>query len=670
MRRLGVEWREFMNETRPRTGPLPGSRIYRDVTLDRFQEQAIDAIDKNHSVLVCAPTGAGKTLIAEYALEKCIREGRRLVYTAPIKALNNQKYRDFSSAYPGKIGIQTGDVTQNPDAPILLMTTEIFRNKIFESPRELEGVDLAVLDEIHYLDDIERGTVWEECILFAPSNIRLICLSATVPNFLKIGEWLRRVRPETPLEIIWENTRPVPLEHRVVVPRFGVRTLAELEEMERRNQAPKVPRRFDDAEMRSLLRHLREAERLPAIVFCFHRRGCERWARATSEGFLSQSEREAILSAYDRLCDQFDISEAESAAEIRELLPLGICYHHAGLLPTLKEVIERLFATGMLKVLFATETFALGVNMPARSVVFSSLFKFDGRRVQLLRRREHHQMAGRAGRRGMDTVGYVYSVADWPAVTAEDLRNLLFGELEAIRSQFNLSYSTLLILYEHLRERIFRAMERSLSRHLEGGRDFRRRMARLESKLRVLRNLGYLRNGEPTEKGRFAARISAYELPVTELYFSGWLGTLSEEELCQVFVAATYEARRGCRYRMLEDPRFRRLRRDCERLLRPVLREEEQADLAGETRAFDFRLSGAVHAWVRGVEFEDLERFTSVDPGDLVRTFRMAIQVIRNLSQVAKDSSLRGRLLRCLRRMNRGEVDAERQLRLGSAWIP
>ena len=174
--------------------------LYKGFSLDRFQVDAIQAIHRGESLLVAAPTGAGKTIVAEYAVEKCMEEGKRAVYTAPIKALSNQKFRDFTARYGERIGIKTGDVTINPDADVVLMTTEIFRNTIFESPHMLDDIHYAIFDEIHYLDDIERGTVWEESIIFAPEHIRFICLSATIPNLGQIAKWIRSVRPQVHLE--------------------------------------------------------------------------------------------------------------------------------------------------------------------------------------------------------------------------------------------------------------------------------------------------------------------------------------------------------------------------------------------------------------------------------------------------------------------------------------
>ncbi len=648
--------------------PPKAPRIYKNVHLDPFQEQAIDAIDKRHSVLICAPTGAGKTLVAEYAIEKCIRDGKRLIYTAPIKALNNQKFRDFSAAYPGKIGIKTGDVSLNTSAPILLMTTEIFRNMIFDDPSVLAQVDYVVLDEIHYLDDIERGTVWEECIIFAPEHIRLVCLSATIPNFMRLADWIRRVRRGSPLEVILEMTRPVPLEHYLFVPHYGVKKLEELEQMEKRPD--ELPRkvRMEENWVPRLIHHMREASRLPCIFFCFNRRACEELAHDVTEELLTPEQKSLILEIYDRLTQQFMIEGNDRVAEMRSLLAKGVCYHHAGLLPTLKEVIERIFSTGLLKILFATETFAVGINMPARSVVFSNIYKFDGKRLAIMKVREHRQMSGRAGRRGIDSVGYAYSVCEWPAVPSAPLRNLLYGQIEPIHSQFNLSYSTILTLWEHLRGRIFQAAEQSLSNFLAQDRrrrEFGHKVEQLRSKLQVLRQLGYITRDDLSDKGRLAMKVYGYELQISELYFSGLLDEVSEDELGMIMCAVCYESKKGYRYRTPDDGRFKWLRRAASKVIDRIIFHEQSMDLEIETRPLDFRLSGTILAWMRGSDFSKLEKFTSADHGDIVRFYRMTIQILRNTLGIVKDPSLRKKLKRAIEKINRDEIDAERQLRLG-----
>ncbi|HZL71974.1 MAG TPA: DEAD/DEAH box helicase, partial [Planctomycetota bacterium] len=486
---------------------------YRGFPLDPFQEAAIGHIDRGASVLVAAPTGAGKTLIADYAVAKCLSEGARAIYTAPIKALSNQKFRDFTGLYGDRVGIKTGDVTLNPDAPVILMTTEIFRNTIFESPESFRDVRYTIFDEIHYLDDIERGTVWEESIIFAPAHIRFLCLSATVPNVNVLADWIRQVRPGAPLEVVFEPKRPVPLRHLIYVPGLGVKRLEQLEKLE---NGPDFAAWFrktggdvnPNAWRARLIDHLAEEDRLPALWFAFNRRECEQFARLVRRPLLNDAERREILALYDDLLARFAIERDDPTCEtLRSLLARGAAWHHAGLLPTLKEVVERLFTSGLVRLLFATETFAVGVNMPARTVVFNTLHKFDGVRVAYLRTCEHHQMAGRAGRRGIDTEGTVYSVAEWPRMRANQIQRVLHGEIEPIRSQFNLSYATLLTLYEHLGDKILTAAEKSFSNfHPEGSnpakRSFEHKRGQMKRKLQVLRRLGYLRDRNLTPKGK------------------------------------------------------------------------------------------------------------------------------------------------------------------------
>lgn len=649
------------------TGEAPGT--YRGIRFDEFQRRAVEGLEAGRSVIVCAPTGAGKTLIAEYAIEKAVRERRRLIYTAPIKAINNQKFRDFSAAYPGAVGIKTGDVSIHVDAPILLMTTEIFRNMIFEDPGRLADVDYAVLDEIHFLDDIERGTVWEECIIFAPPNIKILALSATIPNAQRIADWVRHVRPETDLQVIYEMHRPVPLEHRLWIPGVGVRKLEDLRRAERCRDGLSLRARPDEHWVPKMVRHLRQTDRLPCIFFAFSRRECEKLAEQIRLPLLSREERRRILQEYDRLCRQFQVEGHGSASRLRELLSFGVCFHHAGLLPTLKEIVERIFSSGLLKVLFATETFALGVNMPARSVVFSDLFKFDGRRTSLLKVREYHQMAGRAGRRGIDRVGHVYSFVSWPDVSAETVGRLIGGQVEPIRSQFNLSYATLLSLYDRLQEKVVEAARRSLSNFLEdrGKVGLGERIRRLRAKLRVLRELGYLRNKRLTAKGRFASKIYGYEVPLTELVYAGVLERVSAIELCAILCGIAFEGKKGVFYFSPRDRRYRRLERICFRIVERVVAAEGRAGVEQETKLPDFRLSATVIEWAKGAGFDALGRTTNADAGDVIRAFRLTIQILRNLAAAVDDPSLARRLREAMHRMNRDEVDAERQLRLGAA---
>ena len=648
---------------------------YAGFTLDPFQEQAIAAIDSGHSVIVAAPTGAGKTLIAEYAIDQAMQRGRQIVYTAPIKALSNQKFRDFSAKYPNQIGILTGDVSINYSAPCLIMTTEIFRNTLLEDPDRLAGVDFAIFDEFHFINDIERGTVWEESVIFAPENIRFVCLSATMPNIGELAGWMREVR-DSPVEVVVEESRPVPLTHALWADGYGLRSLAELEkllyDLHRGQHLPRKPGLGSEA----LLAHIEAAGRLPVLYFCFNRRLCEARAEANARrSLLSPDEAQRVAAMFDQLCERFDVAHEASAIFMGELVRRGVAFHHAGILPTLKEVVERLFTSGLIKMLFTTETFALGVNMPAQTVVLDALEKFHGTHFGYLRAREYQQMSGRAGRRGMDTRGYVYARVDTDEVTPDGVKRVVAGTPERIESQFNLSYSTILSLHSRLGERLFDACDRSFAAYQKRARSPSRGKKQkvpfslrqqVERRLEVLRSLGYLDKRGVTAKGRFALHIPGYELPTTELSFAGVLDDLNAHGLNVVVSAMVHEARRaergGAKF-----PRhlLSHVRRRAIRAIRAIHVLERRLEVADPVRPLDLSLGLAVNAWSRGADFADLVSYTPAAEGDIIRTLRMTIQVLRQLRKATDDEDLRQRLHAAERAINRGAVDAERQLRAG-----
>ena len=647
---------------------------YKGITLDPFQEQAVRVINDQESLIVAAPTGAGKTLVAEYAIEKCMAEGARVLYTAPIKALSNQKFRDFSQIYGDRVGIKTGDVTLNPDAQVILMTTEIFRNTIFESPEAFHDVRYVIFDEIHYLDDIERGTVWEESIIFAPEHIRILCLSATVPNLEPLANWIRAIRPNPPLHVIIEEKRPVPLQHQLFVPGLGLKSLGDLKKYELgdiRQYYQRIDPNANPNRWRSwMIDHLAESKRLPVLWFAFNRRECEQFASMVSRSLLSGDERSRILGLFDELLQKFDLQTDTTTDHLRRLLEKGVSYHHAGLLPTLKEVVERLFTTGLIKLLFATETFAVGVNMPARTVVFNSIFKFDGKRLGPIKTREHHQMSGRAGRRGIDEVGYVYSVVEWPHMRAADVERVIHGEIEPIRSQFNLSYATLLTLWERLGNKIYTAAEKSFANfdpRRRGDKLFQSKVTQIRKRLALLKSMNYIRDGKLTPKGHFARQIQGYELQVCELLFRGFLKQLSEEELAVLFHAIVYEAKKADWARKYEHGRFKWIKKSAFNIVDDIGRAEERVELEDRTKGLEFKLAGAVNAWAKGCRWGELEAHTGASDGDMVRFFRLALQLLKNtMYALPKDDPLRDKLRSAAHRINRDVVDAERQLRLGT----
>ena len=442
---------------------------YKGLRLDPFQEQAFHAVDNGESLIIAAPTGCGKTLAAEYAAEVSLRLGKRVVYTAPIKALSNQKFCDFKARFgENAVGIQTGDVTVNPQATLLIMTTEIFRNLILEGSGRLDNVHYAVFDEIHYLDDPERGTVWEESLILAPPHVRFMCLSATVPNIRELADWMSAVRG-TQFRVIVEEKRPVPLRHYLFSPYSGVTTIKGIRGRFRKNLSERKRFLARRPPCRRIVRHALDQGHFPILYFCFKRRACERNAEMHDHlTLLSDTECERSHAIVHDLAAAFHIEDYEPLDRMKRLWRAGVAYHHAGILPAAKEIVERLFTAGLIKILFCTETFALGVNMPASSVVFDELEKFDGVDFSYLSTRQYNQMAGRAGRRGMDEVGHVYSQVIPEATDPRQVERIFYGRNERIESRFSASYSTILTLYSQHGEKAFDIFRKSLRNFHQG----------------------------------------------------------------------------------------------------------------------------------------------------------------------------------------------------------
>jgi ATP-dependent RNA helicase HelY len=412
--------------------------------LDGFQLEAIEALHAGESVLVAAPTGSGKTVVAEYALEEALEGGGKCFYTTPLKALSNQKFGDFVARYgAAKVGLLTGDNTINGDAPIVVMTTEVLRNMLYEQSTTVEGLRFVVLDEVHYLQDPYRGAVWEEVLIHLPLSVAVVCLSATISNAEEFGEWIGTLRG--PTRVVIEERRPVPLEHHYLIghelhpmhvehegqpiPNPYIVSLDRQEVRYRtyyrrgsgtaqHHRIPRpreghrrvyVPRREEVVEV------LAEQGMLPAISFVFSRAGCDRsveWLMAAGIR-LTTPEEAARIRDYAEMrvawMDEGDL-RALGFPSFVEALAAGIAAHHAGLLPVFKETVEELFEAGLAKIVFATETLSLGINMPAKSVVIDDLWKFQGERHELLTPGEYTQLTGRAGRRGIDALGHAIVV--------------------------------------------------------------------------------------------------------------------------------------------------------------------------------------------------------------------------------------------------------------------
>ena len=634
--------------------------------LDPFQEQAIRLIEQGNSVIVAAPTGAGKTLIAEYVVDRALARGEQAIYTAPIKALSNQKYRDLCEAYPGDVGILTGDVAVDVDAPILIMTTEIFRNAIFDRPQGLAKVAHVVLDEIHYLDDIERGTVWEESIIFAPRPVRFVCLSATIPNLEELGAWVDSVRPE-PVATVEETRRPVPLHHYFYV---DGRVLSDLRHWRPvRGRRKRVPRPKGAKGKRvypeeKLIAHIGRRAEVPCLYFAFSRGRCEELAaRYRKLKLLDGQKTPHVLALYDALTARYGIGYSARAQTMRALVKRGVAYHHAGMLPSMKEVIERLFSAGFLKLIFTTETFALGINMPAHTVVLDELNRYDGVGFHDMLTRDYYQMAGRAGRRGKDELGLVYAKLDPRFITPKRVKSVVFGEPEPVRSQLNCSYATLLNLYRLLGEKVYEVYDRSFHSFRSSPREKAHAQQQIRQKLRLLEDRGYVQRGRLTKRGQFASRLYGHELQVAELVFQGLLQELNESTLSVWAVAAAYDPPERVRPSAADQKAAGLLAKRTQRVIHAIQRDERRLRIDEGTRSPHFGLAAATRAWFAGCDLDELRAHTSLDEGEVVRHFRRGVQLLRETAAALPGPRvLRQKLSRAVTSMNRDVVDAERQL--------
>jgi antiviral helicase SKI2 len=539
----GREWAHMVDVNRDITNfrdLVPDMAREWPFELDTFQKEAVYHLENGDSVFVAAHTSAGKTVVAEYAIALAAKHMTKAIYTSPIKALSNQKFRDFRQEFDD-VGILTGDVQIRPEASCLIMTTEILRSMLYRGADLIRDVEYVIFDEVHYVNDLERGVVWEEVIIMLPEHVTLILLSATVPNTYEFASWVGRTKKKD-IYVISTPKRPVPLEHYlwankamykivsaekrfleqgwkeandVLSGRDKVKAAAAAPveappnhrgasasrgravatrgngtrggpqrggpQQRGRGQPPgrgNIARtgrgggRTTAAQDRNiwvhLVQHLRKEELLPACIFVFSKKRCEENADALSNlDFCTATEKSAIHMIIERSIARLKPEDRilPQIRRLRELLSRGIAVHHGGMLPIVKEVVEILFAKTLVKVLFATETFAMGLNLPTRTVVFSGFRKHDGRAFRDLLPGEYTQMAGRAGRRGLDPIGTVIIVApgveEAPPVAA--LRQMILGDPTKLRSQFRLTYNMILNLLRVEALKIEEMIKRSFS---------------------------------------------------------------------------------------------------------------------------------------------------------------------------------------------------------------
>ncbi len=473
--------------------------------LDDFQLAALDVVDDGESIIVAAPTGSGKTVVAEYAIAAALADGRRAFYTTPIKALSNQKFNDLVQVHGrDQVGLLTGDNSINAEAPVVVMTTEVLRNMMYGRSPALNQLATVVLDEVHFIQDTYRGPVWEEVIIHLPHHIQLVCLSATVSNVAEVAEWMSTVRGTT--RHIVEQRRPVELENHIMVAEKDRNddyflpilvsgrpnpTMSRLEERvqvsrgrgggrTRLRHSLQTPRRID------VIETLRHEELLPVIYFIFSRQACEEAAQsclASGIRLTTPLERSRIAAILDEHTDGLDSDDLEvlGYARFREIMEAGIASHHAGLIPPFKEAVEQCFVQGLIKVVFATETLAVGINMPARSVVIEKLTKFTGDHHEFLTPGQFTQLTGRAGRRGLDDRGHALIL--WsPFVSFDQIVSLVTSRSYRLTSSFRPTYN--------MAANLIRSYTRQQARHLlnlslaqfQSDRDVVRLEARLEQR--------------------------------------------------------------------------------------------------------------------------------------------------------------------------------------------
>src|SRR3989338_777298 len=627
---------------------------YKGLTLDKFQEDAIAAIEENKSVVVSAPTGSGKTLIADYIIDRDVKKGLQVVYTAPIKALSNQKYKEFSRDYGEKnVGLLTGDVVRNSSAPILIMTTEIYRNMVLADDPAIREVTYVIFDEIHFINDIERGYVWEESIIFSPPHIRMLCLSATIPNAHEFAKWIRTIKGHD-VAVVQHTTRPVPLHLGFYDAELGMTTLEQIRDLagipdyhHQMSRHRNRPQRFRQASHLDIVRQLEG--KTPCIFFSFSRMGCQQKAKELAGRKWFQPNPVIMAFMHEKLkCAPKGINELESARLLRNTLPYGIGFHHAGLLPIMKEIVEELFGQGLLKVLYTTETFAVGINMPAKTVCIESLRKFDGITFRPMNSKEYFQMAGRAGRRGIDTEGFVFVMVDRREFDYRKIKAITTADTEPIKSQFRLSINTVLNLVKrHDRKEIEEILGKNFDAFQKHGEEAARKLTEnhyhFEQSKRKLEKLGYVANGQLTEKGEFAARIYSDEILIGELFATDFHTKLNSYQLLLLIAVVCYEARERTEFHQVFPTKESS---ELERHLRSHPYAGKDARFR-EIKA----ITALIHPCYHGKTLFELAKNTTLLEGDIIRFLRQIIDKTSQIRNATTDQHLQSKLHDCQQRV-------------------
>ena len=732
--------------------------------LDDFQKEACECISNKKSVVVCAPTGAGKTVIAQHSIHCALKEGKRVFYTTPLKALSNQKFNDFSEKYGSdKVGLLTGDSSHNRDAQIVVMTTEVFRNMLYGTnfgsvTDNLKDVGYVILDEVHYMNDEQRGTVWEESIIYCPTNVQIIALSATVANADKLTEWINTVHSKT--ELINTDFRPVPLrfyyfdssQPHTILPLLTPNGTLNKKIKPEKKQFKRGKPVQKKSVVKDVVRNLHEKDMLPAIYFTFSRKKCdEQMERCAELCLVTKSEQEQIREIIEEY-----IAENPYLYKNKhiEYLLQGVASHHAGLLPGWKVLVEKLFQKGLIKVVFATETLAAGINMPARSTVISSISKRTDSGHRTLTPSEFLQMSGRAGRRGMDEIGYVTIIGS-AFQTPEEVAELVLSPANDLESKFSPSYSMVLNLlqrfsleeakelvlksfgyfssnsriepllmlkemnqekidecnsftcwckrtnedlmeYNKIRDmyvqnrktyKVIQKQEKKKNRPLSpevvefGNKTkalleqmhsyecdtcklFKKHMKSIDVLIRykqkqraldkeiekqkdifwnkflshraVLCDFGYIQNDYPTEQGVTISQLrSENELFLARIIFSGVLENLTPAELASVICAITTEDMRADLFSQLPfSTTVRKTLNKIKDIKRDLDKKQKNYDVE-DPMYINGYYSPLIEMWVNGAEWDDIIDQIDMGEGDIVRSFKRVVDVLRQFCTIS-----------------------------------
>lgn len=647
--------------------------------LDHFQKEAIKALDASNSVLLTAPTSSGKTFVAEYAIEKALEESKHLYYTAPIKALCNQKFRDFSNQFGEEnVGLLTGDHSIRSDSKVLVMTTEVLRNMLYSSRGAPEDLRYVVLDEIHFLEDPYRGAVWEEIILTLPKNVLIVALSATVSNADELKDWITSVRGN--IEKITRETRPVPLKgHFFAVEKSRNHQLTRIEILKngkpnsrgqifsnaRRGRGKQNFRRWTTPRRSEIVAELKKLEMLPAIYFIFSRKGCDeaRDSMVRYVGSLNNSEEGKKARKYAE--ERFALLTEEEKRILRvdlllEGLEKGFASHHAGLLPLFKQTIEELFSLGLLKLVFATETLAVGVNLPARSVVIEKLTKFNGESHELLKPSQFTQLTGRAGRRGIDVEGHSFTC--WsPFVPFNEVVDLLTSKEFALISAFTPTYNMLANLLSTRSESEAAELLANSFAQFQWVRNTRNMNSGLIQEVQFRRNVleatGLADGWSLTETGMPLTKIfNESDLLVTRAISDGILDGLPPEELAALVSCFIFRSRgkekRGKKSR--ESENF--INESIKELM--LLNDEIERIEVGfgiqPNTPPDPGFAKVVFDWVSGRTLSEVLT-KELTGGEFVRNIRLSVDLLKQISNVAAPETAK-LSLRTVELMERGVV--------------